>query len=106
MADFTAAVYQNEFLADGGTDVQAIVSVTCANAGKAGQGGSGDAGEIIIIDTSGSMGVETMEGCQGGRDRGAQRDRRRHLVLGHLGQWRGLPCLPERPLRSGHGQDG
>ena len=35
MADFTAAVYQNEFLADGGTDVQAIVSVTCANAGKA-----------------------------------------------------------------------
>lgn len=64
MADFTAAVYQNEFLADGGTDVQAIVSVTCANAGKAGQGGSGDAGEIIIIDTSGSMGVETMEGAK------------------------------------------
>ena len=53
MADFTAAVYQNEFLADGGTDVQAIVSVTCANAGKAGQGGSGDAGEIIIYGRGG-----------------------------------------------------
>lgn len=55
MAEFTAAVYQNEFLADGGTDVQAIVSLTCSGAGVAGQGGVGDAGEIIIIDTSGSM---------------------------------------------------
>ena len=65
MADFSAAVYQNEFLADGGTDVQAIVSVTCTGAGTAGQSDAGgDAGEIIIIDTSGSMGVETMEGAK------------------------------------------
>jgi len=55
VAEFTAAVYQNEFLPDGGTDVQAIVSVTCTGAGTAGQGGHGDAGEIIVIDTSGSM---------------------------------------------------
>ena len=36
MAEFTASVYQNEFLADGGTDVQAIVSITCSGAGTAG----------------------------------------------------------------------
>lgn len=64
MADFTASVYQNEFLPDGGTDVHAIVSVTCANAGTAGQSGAGDAGEVIIIDTSGSMGVEQMEAAK------------------------------------------
>ncbi|UMG93104.1 VWA domain-containing protein [Nocardioides sp. TF02-7] len=60
MAEFTTAVYQNEFLPDGGTDVNAIVTITCAGAGTAGQGGSGDAGEIIIVDTSGSMGPATM----------------------------------------------
>ncbi|MDQ4051304.1 MAG: VWA domain-containing protein [Actinomycetota bacterium] len=60
MAEFTAAVYQNEFLPDGGTDVNAIVTVTCSGAGVAGQSGSGSAGEIIIVDTSGSMGTETM----------------------------------------------
>ena len=64
MAEFSAAVYQNEFLADGGTDVQAIVSITCTGAGKAGQTNGGDAGEIIVIDTSGSMGRETMEGAK------------------------------------------
>jgi len=60
MAEFTATVYQNEFLADGGTDVNAIVTLTCAGAGTAGQSGSGSAGEIIIVDNSGSMGTETM----------------------------------------------
>jgi len=60
MAEFTAAVYQNEFLPDGGTDVNAIVTVTCAGAGTAGQSGGGAAGEIIIVDTSGSMGPQTM----------------------------------------------
>ena len=33
MAEFTATVYQNEFLPDGGTDVNAIVTVTCSGAG-------------------------------------------------------------------------
>lgn len=60
MAEFTAAVYQNEFLPDGGTDVNAIVTITCKGAGTAGQSGSGAAGEIIIVDTSGSMGPATM----------------------------------------------
>jgi VWA domain-containing protein len=60
MAEFSATVYQNEFLPDGGTDVNAIVTVTCAGAGTAGQTGGGAAGETIIVDTSGSMGPETM----------------------------------------------
>ena len=55
MAEFTAEVFQNEFLSDGATDVHAIVSVTCAGAGEAGKTTDGDAAEIIIIDTSGSM---------------------------------------------------
>ena len=60
MAEFSASVYQNEFLPDGGTDVHAIVTVECSGAGTAGQTGSGAAGEIIIIDTSGSMGQSAM----------------------------------------------
>jgi hypothetical protein len=60
MAEFTTAVYQNEYLPDGGTDVNAIVTISCSGAGMAGQSGSGDAGEIIIVDTSGSMGPSTM----------------------------------------------
>lgn len=60
MALFTSAVYQNEFLPDGGTDVNAIVTIACSGAGAAGQTGSGDAGEIIIVDTSGSMGDVNM----------------------------------------------
>lgn len=64
MAEFTAAVYQNEFLPDGGTDVHAIVTVTASGAGAAGQSGGGDAGEIVIVDTSGSMGVENIRAAQ------------------------------------------
>lgn len=71
MAEFAATVYQNEFLPDGGTDVNAIVTVTCSGAGTAGQTGSGavgsrPVGEIIIVDTSGSMGHEQMESAKDG----------------------------------------
>src|SRR3954452_24114441 len=55
MADFKAEVFQNEFLAEGATDVHAVVSVSCTGAGTAGQSGLGEAAEIIIVDTSGSM---------------------------------------------------
>ncbi|HET9022216.1 MAG TPA: VWA domain-containing protein [Ornithinibacter sp.] len=55
MATFSAEVYQNEFLPDGGTDVHAIVTVSCSEAGEAGRSGSGDAAEVVIVDTSGSM---------------------------------------------------
>jgi hypothetical protein len=65
MAEFSAAVYQNEFLPDGGTDVHAIVSVACTGAGQAGQSGAGLAGEILIIDTSGSMESAQMEAAKG-----------------------------------------
>jgi len=61
MAEFSATVYQNEFLPDGGTDVHSIVTVNCSGAGAAGQSGSGDAGEIIIVDTSGSMGRDGVQ---------------------------------------------
>jgi von Willebrand factor type A C-terminal domain/von Willebrand factor type A domain len=64
MAEFTAAVYQNEFLPDGGTDVNAIVTVTCRGAGTAGRTGAGDAGEIVIVDTSGSMGRTKLEAAK------------------------------------------
>jgi hypothetical protein len=64
MALFTSAVYQNEFLPDGGTDVNAIVTIACSGAGAAGQTGSGDAGEIIIVDTSGSMGTANMQAAK------------------------------------------
>ena len=59
MADFTAEVFQNEFLPDGGTDLHAIVRVT--STGATARGGTatvdpGSAAEVILIDTSGSMG--------------------------------------------------
>ncbi len=54
MAAFTAEVFQNEFLPEDGTEVHAIVSVACSDAGTVGLGG-GDAAEMIIIDSSGSM---------------------------------------------------
>ena len=64
MATFSADVYQNEFLPDGGTDVHAIVTVSCSGAGAAGQSESGDAAEIIIVDTSGSMGEDKIRAVQ------------------------------------------
>lgn len=53
MAQFTAEVFQNEFLPDGGTEVHAIVTITCEGAGTAGS--SGDAAVVLVVDTSGSM---------------------------------------------------
>lgn len=64
MAQFTSTVYQNEYLADSGTDVNAIITVECSGAGAAGKTGSGDAGEIIIVDTSGSMGELNMRAAK------------------------------------------
>jgi hypothetical protein len=64
MAEFSAEVYQNEFLPDGGTDVHAIVSVTCSGAGEAGRGSEGDAAEIVVVDTSGSMAGDKIRAAQ------------------------------------------
>ena len=64
MAEFTSSVYQNEFLPEGGTDVNAIVTIRCSGAGSAGRTGLGNAGEIIAVDTSGSMGLANMEAAK------------------------------------------
>jgi hypothetical protein len=57
MADFTAEVFQNAFLPDGGTDVHAIVRISSSGASPAVAGSSdGPGAEVILIDTSGSMG--------------------------------------------------
>ena len=61
--DFTADIYQNEYLPEGGDDVNAIVTVTSPDTGSPGAGSAAPAAdpgagiaEIIIIDCSGSMG--------------------------------------------------
>lgn len=70
MAEFTAEVFQNEFLSDGATDVHAIVSVTSTGAGTAGPGAAGAASaagaaaEIILVDTSGSMSGRNIEAAK------------------------------------------
>jgi von Willebrand factor type A C-terminal domain/von Willebrand factor type A domain len=61
VATFQAKVFQNEYLAEGATDVHAVTSVTCEGAGVAGQSGSTEAAEILIIDTSGSMDMPTSK---------------------------------------------
>jgi hypothetical protein len=55
MSAFTVDAYQNEYLPLGGTEVNAIVTVT--SDGTGGSAGQPDAAEIVIIDTSGSMGA-------------------------------------------------
>jgi len=64
MAEFSSTVHQNEFLGVGATDVHAIVSIACQGAGRAGQNIGGDAGEIIVIDTSGSMEAAGVRAAQ------------------------------------------
>jgi len=56
MTDFTAEVFQNEFLPTGADTVDAVVTVTAAPGASAGTATrSGESLEIIVIDTSGSM---------------------------------------------------
>ncbi|MGB8880935.1 MAG: VWA domain-containing protein [Solirubrobacteraceae bacterium] len=53
MSTFTVEAYQNEYLPLGGSEVNAIVTVTSEAA--AGFSQQPDAAEIVIVDTSGSM---------------------------------------------------
>ena len=55
MSAFTTECYQNEYLSLGASEVNAIVTVT--SDGVAGQADQPEAAEIVIIDTSGSMGT-------------------------------------------------
>jgi hypothetical protein len=53
LTTFSAQTYQNEYLPDGGSQVDAVVTVTASGSG--GTLGATPAAEIIIVDTSGSM---------------------------------------------------
>jgi VWA domain-containing protein len=53
MSTFTAETYQNEYLVVGGTEVNAIVTVTASGAQVPAR--PADAAEIVILDVSGSM---------------------------------------------------
>jgi hypothetical protein len=55
--DFAVEVYQNEYLAAGSTEVNAIVTVTASGAATGPAMPSGSAAEVIIVDCSGSMHV-------------------------------------------------
>jgi hypothetical protein len=54
MSTFTLEAYQNEYLPLGGTEVNAIVTVTCDASGDG--AAAPDAAVIVIVDASGSMG--------------------------------------------------
>jgi hypothetical protein len=57
MTTFTAATYQNEYLADGATEVNAVVTVTASGSGAPAADGPAQTAVIVIVDTSGSMAV-------------------------------------------------
>jgi von Willebrand factor type A C-terminal domain/von Willebrand factor type A domain len=54
MSNFTLEAYQNEYLPLGGTEVNAVVTVT--SDGSGGPAGTPETAVIVIVDTSGSMG--------------------------------------------------
>src|SRR5690242_17492914 len=54
-ADFTVDISQNEYLAEGGADVNAIVTVTSPDTAAGVPAADTSGAEIIIIDCSGSM---------------------------------------------------
>ena len=55
MGTFTTECYQNEYLPLGGSEVNAIITVT--SDGAASEANQPEAAEIVIVDTSGSMSV-------------------------------------------------
>jgi len=56
MQPFTADTYQNEYLADGASDVHAVVRVTGQSGDVADSVRTLHAAEVIVVDVSGSMG--------------------------------------------------
>jgi hypothetical protein len=56
MTTFTADVYQNEYLPIGGSEVNAVITVSCADSDFGFEReGQAEAAEIVIVDISGSM---------------------------------------------------
>ena len=97
MAEFAAVVYQNEFLPEGGTDVNAIVTVTCTGCAvgsgpyRLGRRRRDHHRRHLGLDGSYADG-----GGQAGGRRRARPDRRRDLVRGG-GRARTRPTSPTRP---------
>ena len=100
MAEFTAAVYQNEFLPDGGTDVNAIVTVTCTGPGSAGPDRLGRRGRDHHRRHLRLDGADQAGGGQAGRLGRGRPDHRRHLVRGGRRNAPGVPGLPPRTRRA------
>ncbi len=94
MAEFTATVYQNEFLPDGGTDVHAIVTVTCSGRRRGRpvrqrRRGRDHHRRHLRLD-----GRRRRPGRRVRRADRARPDPRRGLVRGHLRQRPGAAGLP------------
>ena len=53
--DFTVEIYQNEYMPEGGRDVNAVVTVATAGTAAAAPAAAASSAEIIIVDCSGSM---------------------------------------------------
>ncbi len=63
--EFTADIFQNEYLPDGAREVNAIVTVTSTGSAPGGPPtGAVSAAEIIIVDCSGSMGAPASKMIQ------------------------------------------
>ena len=61
--DFSIEIFQNEYLAAGAREVNAIATVTSSGSGSAAArppAGAPDAAEIVIVDCSGSMGGKKL----------------------------------------------
>jgi len=54
--DFTVDIYQNEYIPEGGQDVNAVVTVAASGTATQASVSEANSAEIIIIDCSGSMG--------------------------------------------------
>ena len=53
--DFTVDIYQNEYLPEGGRDVNAVITVATTGTASAAPAPGASSAEIIIVDCSGSM---------------------------------------------------
>ena len=101
MATFTSVVFQNEFLSEGADEVQAVVEVTCADAGKAGEPGRGRRDHHHrLLRFHGGRPHRRRPPRRRRRPRG---DPRRHVVRRDRRHQRGPPGLRQRRRRLGPG---
>ena len=96
MARFTADVYQNEYLPVGGSEVNAIVTVS--SSGSDGTESQPAAAEIVIVDTSGSMDVPKVK-INSARDATS-------VAIDHIRDGVAFAVMPERFARVAFPSDG